>query len=235
MLNTETLTKTTPSSAPLTKAEIERCPNCRKPTAAPSLCMCAEANALKETLPPTSLKVLVLQHPQEPDKELASATLAKTLFPNVTITVGLSKANLAHALGAPKNTIIDPKKWAVLFLGTQTQKAQFSSEAPQNQFFGLEGIVVLDGNWRQSKTLWWRNPWLLKLKRISLNPNKRSAYGAIRREPRPDCLSTMESIGLSLDLAHGLAKRVESHEHFNAAHTLLTEFLVKYRTTTNKK
>ena len=30
----------------------------------------------------------------------------------------------------------------------------------------LEGIVLLDGSWGEAKTLWWRNPWLLKLRRV---------------------------------------------------------------------
>ena len=34
----------------------------------------------------------------------------------------------------------------------------------------LDGIVLLDGSWKEAKTLWWRNPWLLKLHRIVLDP-----------------------------------------------------------------
>ena len=32
----------------------------------------------------------------------------------------------------------------------------------------LKGIIVLDGTWSQAKALWWRNPWLLKLRRAIL-------------------------------------------------------------------
>jgi DTW domain-containing protein YfiP len=64
---------------------------------------------------------------------------------------------------------------------------------------GLKGLVVLDGNWKQSKTLWWRNPWLLKLKRIVLNPSEPSLYGNIRKEPRSGLLSTIEATALALE------------------------------------
>jgi DTW domain-containing protein len=60
---------------------------------------------------------------------------------------------------------------------------------------GLDGILVLDGTWRQAKTLWWRNPWLLKLPRLGLSPREPSMYGKLRREPRRDCVSTLEAIG----------------------------------------
>ena len=61
---------------------------------------------------------------------------------------------------------------------------------------GLDGVVVLDGTWKEAKTLWWRNPWLLKMHRLVLNPPHKSRYGRIRREPRLEALSTIEAVGL---------------------------------------
>jgi DTW domain-containing protein YfiP len=63
---------------------------------------------------------------------------------------------------------------------------------------GLEGVVLLDGNWKEAKTLWWRNPWLLKLRRVVLNPQQKSRYGRLRREPRREALSTLEAAALLL-------------------------------------
>ena len=63
---------------------------------------------------------------------------------------------------------------------------------------GLEGIVLLDGTWSQAKTLWWRNPWLLKLQRIVLNPPGPARLGRLRREPRQEALSTLEAASLVL-------------------------------------
>jgi hypothetical protein len=53
---------------------------------------------------------------------------------------------------------------------------------------------VLDGTWSQAKTLWWRNPWLLKLPRIAINPREPSMYGKLRPEPARDHVSTLEAI-----------------------------------------
>ncbi|HEV8547828.1 MAG TPA: tRNA-uridine aminocarboxypropyltransferase, partial [Polyangiaceae bacterium] len=64
----------------------------------------------------------------------------------------------------------------------------------------LEGIIVLDGTWSKAKTLWWRNPWLSKLPRLTLVPEKPSIYGRLRAEPRRDFVSTLESVGGALTL-----------------------------------
>src|SRR5205814_8286850 len=63
---------------------------------------------------------------------------------------------------------------------------------------GLEGIVLLDGSWKEAKTLWWRNPWLLKLHRLALNPPHPARLGRLRREPRREALSTLEAAALAL-------------------------------------
>src|SRR5205807_9786115 len=62
----------------------------------------------------------------------------------------------------------------------------------------LEGIVLLDGSWKEAKTLWWRNPWLLKLHRLVLNPPRPARLGRLRREPRREALSTLEAAALVL-------------------------------------
>jgi DTW domain-containing protein YfiP len=62
----------------------------------------------------------------------------------------------------------------------------------------LEGIIILDGTWSQAKTMWWRNAWLLKLKRIILKPSRVSRYGNLRREPRKEALSTIEAVAQTL-------------------------------------
>jgi DTW domain-containing protein YfiP len=139
---------------------------------------------------PTKLHVLILQHPQEPDKELGSARIANLALENSTLKVGLSWPNLSKALGRP----VVHANWGVLYLGGKSEHAERArlTGAP------LKGIVVLDGTWAQAKTMWWRNAWLLKLKRLILNPSRRSLYGKLRKEPRRECLSTIESVAEAL-------------------------------------
>lgn len=151
--------------------------------------------------------VLILQHPQEQDRALGTARLTSLQLRNAQLKIGLSWPSLAAALGRPA----DPKRWAIVYLGS----AAPAELAPEREVLVLdrkgepvadqdaelkeiEGIVLLDGTWSQAKTLWWRNPWVLKAKRIVLNPSRPSRYGLIRREPRRDSLSTLEAAGLAL-------------------------------------
>jgi DTW domain-containing protein len=143
----------------------------------------------------TKLHVLILQHPQEPDKELGTARIAHQALENSTLRIGLSWPNLSKALGRPAIH----GNWGVLYLGGKAESAKLKQSSSDLAALPLEGIVVLDGTWAQAKTMWWRNPWLLKLKRIALNPVRRSLYGSLRREPRRECLSTIESIAEALD------------------------------------
>ena len=153
------------------------------------------------------LFVLILQHPQEKREALATAASTCALLRHSRLVVGLSWPNLSRALGRS----VDPKRWAVLYLGSSRPAAlkdqreviavDRHGEPPADQeplLHGLDGVVVLDGTWKEAKTLWWRNPWLSKMRRLVLNPQHRSRYGRIRREPRREALSTLEAVALLL-------------------------------------
>jgi DTW domain-containing protein len=189
---------------PSSSAASAECPRCLKPRA---LCVCSEISPVRNRT-----AVLILQHPQEQDRTLGTARLAALQLENAVLKIGLSWPSLAAALGRPA----DPKRWAVIYLGSVAP----AELAPEREVLVLdrkgnpvpdqdaalaeiEGIVLLDGSWSQAKTLWWRNPWVLKAKRIVLNPSSPSRYGLIRREPRRDSLSTLEAAGLALARIEG--------------------------------
>ena len=181
---------------------METCVRCWK---IKPLCLCDTLVAQ-----PNRVHVLILQHPQEPDKELGTARIANLLLDRSTLKTGLSVPNLKSVLGFEAN----PSEWIVLFLGSKYKfrQATAAGESSEIQFFnrkGIEipmlrekvkGIVAIDGTWAQAKALWWRNPWLIKLTRAAINPRQKSLYGALRREPRMECLSTIESIAYTLEI-----------------------------------
>jgi hypothetical protein len=147
---------------------------------------------------PTERRILILQHPQEQDALLGSAQILVASLPKAQLVVGLSWRNLAHALGEEE---VDPRRWAVLFPdreapGDQVAKRGGGTVEPT----ALHGIVVLDGTWSKAKTLWWRNPWLNKLNRMTLKPPQPSIYGRLRAEPRREYVSTLESVAAALTL-----------------------------------
>jgi DTW domain-containing protein len=173
----------------------DRCPACHKP---PVVCICDRATTL-----PTRLRILILQHPREDDALLGTAPLLTLLLPRAVIRVGLSWRSFAAALGEPG---ADRSRWAVLAVAklpaalvaraAKTPVLLFDPDGRERNLArpGLDGIILLDGSWSQAKTLWWRNPWLLKLPRLHLNPAEPSLYGRLRREPRRDAVSTLEAV-----------------------------------------
>ena len=197
---TEKPTPKPADTATATAVVVENCKNCEKPAA---LCVCDRITGKLAN----RTEVLVLQHPQEPDKILGSARLTELSLKRVDIKVGLSWASLSHALDRDA----DNSDWGVLYLGslpaelTESQLAKpllVLDRAGKERLLKpspLKGIVVLDGTWSQAKTLWWRNAWLLKLQRVLIHPKEPSAYGRLRKEPRRECLSTIEAVAETLD------------------------------------
>jgi DTW domain-containing protein len=180
------------------------CPRCLKP---PALCVCQGITPIDN-----KVALVILQHPQEQDRELGTARLATLHLANASLEIGLSWPSLARLLGRP----VDPRRWAVLYLGslkaaavlpereivavTKKGTAVDNQEAALNE---IQGVILIDGSWSQAKALWWRNAWMLKCKRIVLGPTRPSRYGRLRREPRKDGLSTIEAAALVLSRLDG--------------------------------
>jgi DTW domain-containing protein len=181
------------------------------------------------------LFILILQHPREKRETLATAALTVAMLRRAELVVGLSWPNLGRALGRPA----DPQRWAVLYLGSARPRAfglqsevivldrhgepAADQEAPLR---GLDGAVLLDGSWSEAKALWWRNPWLLKMRRLVIDPQGPSRYNRVRREPRREALSTIEAAAL-------LLKRIEGRPEIEAAlHAGLDRLIAEVRSPT---
>ena len=216
-----------PSAGPPLAAPADpsaECPRCLKPR---SLCVC-------EGIAPIDNKVslLILQHPQEQDRDLGTARLTALHFKDALLKIGLSWPSLTKILGRPT----DPQRWAILYLGSVKAKAVLperdivvvnkSGNAVDHQNSALreiEGIILLDGTWSQAKALWWRNGWMLKCKRVVLGPKRPSRYGKLRREPRSDGLSTIEAAAMLL------ARLERKPEIETALHASFERLLARYR------
>ncbi len=205
----------TPEGATPEGAASLACPACGKPL---SLCLCAAIRPIDN-----KIFVLILQHPQEKAQALGTAHLVTRIFQRSALKPGLSWPGLKRVLGRE----VEMKRWGVLYLGSATLKARMQEQAAAGDVLialdrkgeplaspaalaGLDGIIVLDGNWAQAKALWWRNPWLLKARRLVLQPASGSLYGALRREPRAESLSTLEAVARSLACLEARAEIVET-------------------------
>ncbi len=162
------------------------------------------------------VSILILQHPQEQDRVLGTARLIAATLADAKVVIGLSWRNLAHAV----KESAEAKDWGVLYLGSTHAKGRAPLVAVDRKgeplpdqaagLAGLKGLIALDGNWAQAKALWWRNPWLTKLRRFVVVPDGPSLYGDLRREARPDAVSTLEAVALALQTLEGDAAVRES-------------------------
>ena len=180
------------------------CPHCGKRRA---LCVCESITPIDNTV-----ALLILQHPQEQDRDLGTARLTALHFKHARLKIGLSWPSLSKILGRPT----DPQRWAILYLGSVkaadalpdreivvVNKNGNAVDRQEQALREIEGIILLDGTWSQAKALWWRNGWMLKCQRVVLGPKRRSRYGRLRREPRSDGLSTLEAAAMLLARLEG--------------------------------
>jgi DTW domain-containing protein YfiP len=177
---------------PRAKMKYDRanvCANCFRPK---EKCICNRVLGHDNRL-----RVVVLQHPQEQYKALNSARLVRLLLKNSDIFVGLSWSNFKKVAG--ENEL--PSQWGVLYLKPDPNVTAAPlmvvnrKKQPVEDTTFLKGIIALDGSWKQSKALWWRNSWLLKLNRISLNPS----HPSLRPQVKNQALSTIEAVAFTLE------------------------------------
>jgi DTW domain-containing protein YfiP len=212
------------SPAPPADAPAEECPRCRKPL---PLCVCDGVVPIDNRV-----ALVILQHPQEQDRTLGTARLAALHFTNATLKIGLSWPSLSKLVGRAA----DPKRWAILYLGSlkpealapgrdivvTTGKGEPLPEQDQ-ALRDIEGVILLDGTWSQAKAIWWRNPWVLKCRRVLLARARPSRYGKLRKEPHRAGLSTIEAAAM-------LLARLEGNPKIEAAlNVSFAKMLERYR------
>ena len=131
--------------------------------------------------------LLILQHPAEAGHAKNTTAL---------LTLGLSPVQRLRgetfdaALARPGDVLLYPAAGGVPL-----------PETPRR-------LVLLDGNWRQSRRLLAASPWLQDLPRLALPAALPGRY-AIRRAHRPGQLSTLEAGLHALALLEGDAARFE--------------------------
>lgn len=72
--------------------------------------------------------------------------------------------------------------------------------SPGFEGFEIKHLVVLDGTWAKAKRVYLENPWLRLLPHLRLPWKDPSIYSEVRRQPKPGCLSTIESIVYALKM-----------------------------------
>jgi DTW domain-containing protein YfiP len=169
----------------------ELCSRCRRPT---SVCYCAALPQLE-----TRTRVVILQHSRERDMPIGTARMASLAIAGASLRVGMqwTAENLADALG-------DPARPPVL-LAPGPDARDILTEPPA----GPVTLIVVDGTWSQARSLIRRNPILQTLPRYAFATPEPSQY-RIRKEPRPEYVSTIEALMHVLGVLEGDPVRVRA-------------------------
>ncbi len=161
------------------------CERCLRPR---TVCVCAHLPSLA---PRT--KVLILQHPREHRVAIGTARMAARCLTGSTLVVGTS---LDEHEGV-RRALADPSAPPILLWPGEGAR-DLASDPPA----GPVTLVTVDGTWHLAKKLLKLNPLLAALPRYAIAPERPSAY-RIRREPRAECLSTIEALAQALGLLEG--------------------------------
>jgi DTW domain-containing protein YfiP len=157
----------------------DTCKTCRRPV---SFCVCALA-------PPVEARthVVLLQHPREARVAICSARLTRLALVHAELHRGVVFEEHARvrALAAQPGA-------ALLFPGEGSVPAASLAAAPPPVLF------VLDGTWFHAERMVQRNPSLARLPRLSVASAVPSSYGALREEPAPHCLATIDAVACAL-------------------------------------
>lgn len=164
----------------LLPAKRPRCHTCCRPM---RTCLCAL------TVPvATATEVVIWQHPSEQDHPKGSARLLHLCLPNSRIVVGEQIT--------PAALDIDPLRCALLYPSAGGEAARRRGGEAARAAGSVDQLLLLDGTWRKSRRMYYLNPWLQDLPRLSLAAVE-SAYRVRRAEQRYQ-LSTFEAAVLAL-------------------------------------
>lgn len=147
-----------------------------------SRCLCAELPEVR-----TRTRLVILQHPRERRHAFGTARLVDLALPDARIEV--PRPRNSRALDAP---LAVPADAAVLY--PHPSAVDLATLPPDER---PRVLVILDGTWAHARSLYRHNPWLEQLRHVRLHPSEPSRY-RIRREPRPDFVSTVEAIVAAL-------------------------------------
>lgn len=165
----------------LVASEVGR-PTCYRCFRPHQLCVCGLVPQFK-----AHCDVLMLQHPNERGKYYSTAKILQSVISNFVLRRGVAFS--AEELGE----LIGTRQPVVLYPGP-------AALACEDTVLGSQHVlIVLDGTWSEAGKIYRRSALLEGLPQISFRGLYTSRY-EIRRQPKPHCLSSLESLAYALRL-----------------------------------
>lgn len=190
-------------------AVIEPRPYCLACRRARNMCACAALRPFT-----IGFGLALLMHPKEARVAIGTGRLTHRAVVGSHLVVGDrldDDPRLAALLGAD----VAP---AILFPRPDALDLDRATPCDAADLFGGRRplVLVVDGTWTTAKSLLRLAPRLASLPALRFTPTRPSRYGRLRKEPRADCWSTLESVHHLIDRfdALGLAPAPgRAHDH----------------------
>ncbi len=184
---------------------------CRECRRALNMCCCAELTPFR-----VGFELALLMHPKEARVAIGTGRLVHRAVTGSHLIVGEhfdEDPRLAALLARPElaPVILFPRPGS-LDLGTATAEATRALFPAHTRPL----VLIVDGTWTTAKKLLRLAPRLTALPAVRFTPPHGSRYGRLRREPRAECWSTLESVHHVIDRldALGVAEAPgRAHDH----------------------
>jgi DTW domain-containing protein YfiP len=176
------------------RVEIEdpriKCYKCMMPSIA---CICKHTNPIH-----TKTRFIILMHPKEYKKEKnGTGRMTQLQLENSEIIVGVDFTNNARV-----NEILTNEKSSsfLLYPGKETFNLSVRKSSEMISFMGDNPhVFILDGTWPCARKMLKLSKNLQTLERVSFDNTIESKF-IIKQQPKPLCLSTIESVYTVLNL-----------------------------------
>lgn len=190
------------------------CPRCSRPTPA---CICS---ALPAEPLETATRVLVLQHPAEAKRQIASVPLISMCMKSVLVTKGVSFSGDIEPLQQAVQSGFEP----LLLFPSADAVALDSVNASTLATGNKKLLVLIDGTWTQARHMIRHSPELLgRCTPIKFDQRIDSIFNALRREPEPYCMSTVEACARALRFLEPSDAAQAAARHMDASLKLLVQ------------
>ncbi len=179
-------------------------------------CLRSERSCLCERIQPfsTSVDFVILMHEMEWRRRLTTGTglLTHLCLRNSQLAVGVDFGKEPKVLQVLENSHLFP---CLLFPGEDAQLVS-KPQVARSLVTAADGkrivVFLIDATWSCAKKILRLNPFLQELPKLSFSTERLSEY-RFKRQPRSECLSTIESVHEFLGTLCGTELAIARPEH----------------------
>ena len=196
------------------------CSHCSRPL---QQCICP---ALPDKPISVTTKVLVLQHPAEAKRRIATVPLIPLCLQHVEVLRGICFDSMLEPLSRaledgyrpivlfPHDGAIAIDRPGAIDRWHSDSTAQCSSDGMPKKIL----MVLLDGTWTQARHMMRHSPRLVEAcTPVCFEQPYASAFNALRREPEANCMSTVEACARALRLVEPTTKGLAAAAHMETS------------------